>query len=182
VKKRVELIRIGADLRSLRIDTKLDSKSSFGLKQIIHMSTQTEIKSTNSTNKNNKDYDVSLLNSDKFDNTAVINEFIEDRGELKTIDFNVTNSSLAFKFDVIFKKTNEEGLFIFSFFNCMKPSEKDLNLKNIKTITKTFENSNNYDENFDIEDNKEFRNGVNLQVSLAVKAFIFRQILFLKLT
>jgi len=120
--------------------------------------------SANATNDDDKKYDASILNSDKFDNTAVINEFIEDRGELKTIEFNVTNSSLAFRFEMVVKKMNDEGLFIFSFFNCLKPSEKDLNLKNIKTSSKTAENFNNNNEAY-LADSKEFRNGVNLEAS-----------------
>ncbi len=120
--------------------------------------------SANATSDDDKKYDASILNSDKFDNTAVINEFIEDRGELKTIEFNVTNSSLAFRFEMVVKKVNDEGLFIFSFFNCLKPSEKDLNLKNIKTSSKTAENFNNNNEAY-LADSKEFRNGVNLEAS-----------------
>ena len=117
------------------------------------------------TQKVNSDDDVldpNILLSDKFDNTAVINEFIEDRGQLKNIDFNITNSSLSFKFEIVIKTPAEEGLYILSFFNCFQPSEKDL-IDKIKTKKKELVSDNFF---FEYSRSPEIKFGVNMKVSI----------------
>lgn len=187
LKKNIELARIGPDLKSLRINTQFFGKFGYGLKQENKISRQTSLakqledrSSTNMTKVNvTKDHDEeedngfnnALLNSDKFDNSAVIKEFIEDRGELKNIAFNVTNSSLSFRFEMVVKSADEEGLYILSFFNCFQPTKKDLNLKKInkpkqgkQSTIKTGLDDRNYFFEYDQSENINY--GVNLEVDL----------------
>lgn len=182
IKKNVDLIRIGPDLKNLRINSNLVGKNGYGLKQLklktsesaILNKTQTISRVQNRTDIEKKgdmdedNYDPNFFLSDKFDNSAVINEFIEDRGQLKTIDFNITNSSLSFKFEMNVKSSDEEGLYIFSFFNCLQPSKKDLILNKFKSIKKEDDKSIFDDQSyfFEYDNSKKIKFGVNLEIDL----------------
>lgn len=181
IEKNIELVRIGPDLKNLRIGSQFYGKFGYGLKQGEKVKQTTGAKNSksfskknvsamNSTNKNKNDEDEnynSLLNSDKFDNSAVINEFIEDRGVLKNIGFNITNSSLSFKFEMTVNSPSEEGLYILSFFNCFQPTKDDLVLKKTKATQSTVKTSLD-DRNyfFEYNSNNNIKFGVNLDIDI----------------
>lgn len=152
VQKNIELIRIGPDLKNLRVNSQLIGKYGYGLKSDVSKNTRKLSSVSNSTKDDINDVDI--LISDKFDNTG-LEDLYEDRGLLKTIDFNVSNSSLSFTFEMNVKNTNEEGLYILSFFNCFKPLASDLK--------KRKENQNLY---FEYNQYNNIKFGVNLDIDI----------------
>lgn len=158
VKKNIELIRIGPDLKNLRLSSELIGKYGYGLKSSRNINKiQTSTPSSNSTVDDSNINDVDILISDKFDNTG-LQDFFEDRGLLKTINFNVTNSSLQFSFEMNVKNSNEEGLYILSFFNCFKPSANDLKIKK--------KNKNEQNIFFEYNQYNNIKFGVNLDIDI----------------
>lgn len=184
VKKKVDLIRIGKDLKSLHITPSLNGKFGYGLKSqsvtqksdrvskvekvaSISMPPKTNTSAVTEASKVNADennYDPNILLSEKFDNSA-LKEFMEYQ-ETKSIDFNITNSTLSFRFELVVKTPAEEGLYILSFFNCFQPSERDLldeinTKKNKKTQARVGSDGFNF---FEYEKSPEIKFGVNLKV------------------
>lgn len=78
---------------------------------------------------------------------------------------------------MVVKSSNEEGLYIFSYFNCFQPSKKDLNLKAIKSSKN--EDSDYESDHFYSKYNKvnDIKFGVNLE---ACKIFLDTKISNLK--
>lgn len=185
VKKKVDLIRIGKDLKNLHVTPTLNGKFGYGLKSEsitkksdrvskVEKASPTSIPSKSNASalteapkasSDEDSYDPNILLSDKFDNSA-LKEFMEYQ-ETKSIDFNITNSTLSFKFELVVKTPAEEGLYILSFFNCFQPSERDL-LDKIKTKkskeTQARVGSDNFF--FEYEKSPEIKFGVNLKVDI----------------
>lgn len=181
VKRKVDLIRIGKDLKNLRVLPTLSGKFGYGLKSDSRpqksdrglkvqkaealTNSKTNVTEAPKANTEEDNYDPNMLLSDKFDNSA-LKEFMEYQ-ETKSIDFNITNSTLSFKFELVVKTPAEEGLYILSFFNCFQPSERDL-IDKIKA-KKTKETQDRVDsDNFFFEYTKspEIKFGVNLEVAI----------------
>ena len=95
IRKHVELIRISKDLQNLKIQPVFRGKNGIGLsggRQWVETSTA-KLRPSRSLPDNETTSIQDSLNQE----SDSLKEFMEFNGQLKYIDFNITNSSISFK-------------------------------------------------------------------------------------